>query len=324
MWHVSVFFVIAGFFLKEEKLKAPITFFKNKLRTIYFKTLCFYIPAVLLHNVFIKIGFYSTDIDYYGKIVKTFTGADLAKKIIETVLLAGREPIVGPLWFAYVLFIALIGYSIVSFVIGKFFKDNNYWIAKGLVLFALSMCSCILTNKYSITLNRFSNSISVMFLIYLGQLFNIRLKLTYNSWFAFVGSILLFLHGAILSGGIHLNNNDYKNVFHLICAGGGTAYMFLFIAKRISETYLGRIIAIIGEYSFSIMALHLLSFKLCTIILNKYDLFSTQLEYLTPGTGKNYFIALLYLLTGIFLPLIFIRSLEFAKNCVSTFFQKKQ
>ena len=55
MWHVAVFFLIGGFFIK------------GKLGSLYKLLLYFYIPVVLLHNFFIRIGWYDSLTDYGGK-----------------------------------------------------------------------------------------------------------------------------------------------------------------------------------------------------------------------------------------------------------------
>ena len=61
LWHVSVFFILAGFFIKDDRLVQPKLWFKKKFSSLYLKILYFYIPAVLLHNVLIKIGWYSLE-----------------------------------------------------------------------------------------------------------------------------------------------------------------------------------------------------------------------------------------------------------------------
>lgn len=319
MWHVPVFFVVAGFFLKEEKLQKPIDFTRHKIATLYFKLLCFYIPAVLLHNVFLRSGLYEVnDPDYFGKVMALYSTKDFVIKTLETILLAGREPIMGAMWFAYVLFMALIGYSLVSFVIGKFLKENKCWFVKGLVLFSLTFVSSVLTNMYSLTLNRCSNIFAAMFLIYLGQLLNVHLKLKYNSWLVFAAAVIMFLHESIFNGSISLNNNVYKGCFHLAVAGGAGTYMFMFCANKISSNFLGRFLAKIGEYSFSIMALQFLCFKPCTLLLNYLFDYSFPIGFLRPHVGNNYLCLLVYLAFGTLLPvclaILFEKSTSFFKG----------
>ena len=47
-WHVPVFFLIGGFFLKEEKLLHPIYFIKGKFKSLYF---FFLLIMERLHNI---------------------------------------------------------------------------------------------------------------------------------------------------------------------------------------------------------------------------------------------------------------------------------
>lgn len=68
-WHVPVFFLIGGFFLKDEKLIHPISFIKGKFKSLYLLALYIYLPATLLHNYLLKIGWYSTHVNYGGKII---------------------------------------------------------------------------------------------------------------------------------------------------------------------------------------------------------------------------------------------------------------
>lgn len=60
LWHVAVFFMVGGFFLKESQLATPIAFIKHKIKTIYKLLLAFYIPIIILHNWFIHIEWYET------------------------------------------------------------------------------------------------------------------------------------------------------------------------------------------------------------------------------------------------------------------------
>lgn len=63
-WHVPVFFLIGGFFIKEERLVQPVGFIKGKIKSLYRLLPYFYIPVVLLY---LDIGWYDTVTDYGGK-----------------------------------------------------------------------------------------------------------------------------------------------------------------------------------------------------------------------------------------------------------------
>ena len=66
-------------------------------------------PAVLLHNVLIKIG--RNSLESNDPVINTYSMKEFAKQTVLAICLGGREPIVGAMWFVYVLFMALIGIS---------------------------------------------------------------------------------------------------------------------------------------------------------------------------------------------------------------------
>lgn len=222
LWYVPVFFCIAGFFIKEERLLNPVEFITKKFKTLYLKTILFVGFAVLLHNVFLKIGLYSDQIVYGGKTMSLYSVKDIVVTLLKTIFFAGREPITGALWFAYVLFMALCGYSLLTYFLSKLVDNKQKLLAiKGLVILAITIASNILTQNFGITQNRVSNVFPAMLLIYIGQWFNVEKKMSYSSPLVAVLCFLLIAQAAIRSGGIGLNNNHFYDVFHLIVGGGG-------------------------------------------------------------------------------------------------------
>ena len=85
LWHVSIFFLVAGFFIKEEQLVQPKLWFKKKFSSLYLKILYFYIPAVFLHNVFIKMGWYS--LDSTEPVIRAYSLIDFVKQTVLAVCL---------------------------------------------------------------------------------------------------------------------------------------------------------------------------------------------------------------------------------------------
>ena len=91
IWPVPVFFMIAGFFLTNEKLIDTKSFILKKIKNLYLPTLYLYLIATLLHNIFIKINFYNTAMDYGGSFIKFYSNTDIIKNCIADIFLAGRE-----------------------------------------------------------------------------------------------------------------------------------------------------------------------------------------------------------------------------------------
>lgn len=268
LWHVAVFFLLGGFFIKEEQLLQLVFWFKKKFTSLYLKILYFYIPAVLLHNVFIHLGWYS--LDYTEPAIQTYSWIDFVKQTVLAICLGGREPIVGAMWFVYVLFMALIGLSILSWAVRKVAKDDKqYEWVRFIALLTMCIIAGIMSNKYGLTIRRFSNTFTAMLLIYLGKLMYQRLKLSFDNGYMAIACALMAFEVACMLGGVSLNGNEYKDVLQLIVAAPAVLYIIMYIGKKIEKNSVGKAIAYVGRESFYVMALHFVGFKLCSLILNK-------------------------------------------------------
>ncbi|HLP04542.1 MAG TPA: acyltransferase family protein [Paludibacter sp.] len=314
VWKVTVFFVIGGFFIKDEQLVKPFVFFRIKFKSIYKLLLYFYIAAVLLHNFFINIGFYSETVDYIGKNMVQNSWTDTLKGVLMVVLGGGREPIVGPLWFVYVLFFSLMFYSIVSFTARKLFKDDkNYDLARLLILLSATSISCILTQKYGIFIPRVMNSTSFALLIYIGNMMYQRFKLQFNNPYVLIAFLIVLYQYFVIYKVNNIAANSYNDIAYLVITTVGATYVLCFIGVKISYTRIGKILAYCGNDSFYIMALHFIGFKLGTIIFNLITKTNEPFSYLTP-TANNIGMLFYYFAWGIIFPLVFMWLFRQLKN----------
>lgn len=321
LWHVPVFFCVAVFFIKEERLIHPFEFIIKKVKTLYIKTILFVIIAVLFHNTLLNIGLYSEQLDYGGKTMFLYSTKDTIVTLLKAIFLMGREPIVGPLWFAHVLFIALCGYSLLAFFLSKILKyerNKLFWI-RGIVILTLTIFSNILSQNYGITQNRLSNVFPAMLLIYIGQWLNVEKKLKYDSSLVAFTCFLLVVQSVLRSGGIGLNNNRFYDVFHLIVGGGIMTYLLLFFIKKINVPHMKNVLAFFGNYSFAIMGLHCLCFKLCIIISNNFFHTSFNIAAFVPNIKTQYIIGIFFLVLSCCIPAV----LGFAFDVISNKVGKK-
>lgn len=271
LWHVPVFFILGGFFIKEEQLLQPWTWFKKKFLKLYLKILYFYIPAVLLHNVFINIGWYSTE--SVNPVISSYITIDFVKQTVLSILCAGREPILGAMWFVYVLFMALIGLSLISWLLNKLNKDKSKLSClRFIILLAFTIVSGIVSNKYGFTIRRFSNVFTAMLLIDIGWIMNKKWQLKYNNKYIVVICALIAFEIVCMLGGVELNGNEYKDITQLIIAAPAVLYCIMYFSKKIEHTLIGKGLAKAGFDSFYIMALHFVGFKVCTISLHTIGL----------------------------------------------------
>jgi fucose 4-O-acetylase-like acetyltransferase len=175
-WNVAVFFIVAGFFLKTEELSKPIPFIKRKLKRLYIPATIIYSIAILLHNVFVHIGWYplehlhpATGTPFYLYSVKEII-VDLIKVLLTA---ASGELVMGAMWFLYTLLYAFIGMSLVYWVICRYTKTekSRFWLMTTIVL-AVSTTSCVLSQNYNLTFSRLSTAMTAMSLIWWGHILN--------------------------------------------------------------------------------------------------------------------------------------------------------
>ena len=308
LWHVPVFFMIGGFFLSEDKLAKTGQFVKGKLLKLYLPILYIYIPAVLLHNFFFDIGFYSETVEYGGKYVTYWDLKDFAVNVLKTVFLAGREPVMGAMWFAYVLFMALCMMSILYWICDKISSktqptsENKSIKLFAILLLAGSVAGSILTNVFGFTIPRCNNVFTAAWLIFVGMLLRQKLNFKFDNTFVFVVALILFYSFAVLRGKVSLNHNDFDDIASLTLSTVSALYVICYISRKLK----GRIataLSWVGRDSFWIMGLHFLSFKGLAVLLNCFG-FEHNPALLTPDCGGNLLLLFYYLAGGVLLPLI--------------------
>lgn len=302
--HVNVFFVVGGFFTKEEKLLTPVAYIQRKYHTLYRKLLFFYIPAVLLHNVLFDIGFYDAVTEYGGKNIATYGFFDYIKNIVLAALFSGREPILGAMWFVYALFMAHCGFSILSWTLRKLVKDNvRYEWVRCLSFFLLCVLAMQLNNIWGIYIPRCNASLYAVWLLYLGYQMRSRFNMQFkNVWLLTLSLIIVYCFTIEAEMGLS-NLLDDAALFTVITLAA--TYVTCYVARILDNRWIGRAIAYCGRNSFYIMALHLFSFKLGTLLLSSVDIERSLVAEKAPADG-SFLLFCFYLFMGVGFPLLFI------------------
>lgn len=308
-WSILVFYLIAGFFLSEAKLLSPFKFIIGKAKRLYLKLLAYYIPAVLLHNVLILLGLYAVGSWYGGKEMHFYGTGDFLRNIVLTIFFAGREPIVGALWFIYVLFLSLSVLSLISWVLRKIIKDSGLyeWI-RLFVLFFLCIGSTEAANVLGIYIPRFSNTLTAMWLIYCGYKLRSLFKVEFtNPWLALVSLLILWQSASLGPGFGAIGGLAHADAVSLTVSSVAALYLTCFIAHLVESRFLGNILSQIGECSFHIMALHLLAFKAGTLLLRASGILNPDLSSLLAPAQGSLLLFIYYAVLGVGLPVLLVK-----------------
>lgn len=306
LWHVPVFFMIAGFFIRDDKLLCSRQFIVNKLLSLYLPAVALYSIVILFHNSFIDWGWYGIDVDYGGKHVQYLDLMGYVKALVLTLLCGGREPILGAMWFVFVLLFALCGLSVVTYIAqmlqrGRFTMERLRFAA----LLTMALISFIATKYYGIMIPRFSNVFSAMWLIYIGMWVKRGVQFS-NGKIATGALIIVFSACYFLDpSGFSLNVNRFDGIVSLTFISVAALYSVCYLSRIIETTTIGKALKVVGRESFSVMAFHFVGFKLCSMLVSRY--MDVAMTSLVAKCDDSVVLFVLYMSFGVGVPIVLVK-----------------
>lgn len=302
LWHVPVFLMIGGFFLKDEELVEPKSFIKKKFKTLYVKLLVYYAVFILLHNLFFKIGFFSTDALYTGKHIYPLSSLSDVLKQVGWAFLAAREPFLGAMWFVNLLFLGLCILSILSWGINRLCKREHYESKRALAVFFVGFISFLFSHQLGVSITRITPSLCATLLIYIGFVANKKVRLKFDNKYVYILSIFILIDIVLTwKKDVSMASDTYLDLMFLIVGTFCSLYALCYIAKKIETLRFGKLMALFGKESYNIMALHLLGFKIATGILMLAGIHKPLDELYSPAS--NIAELTLYVICAVFFSL---------------------
>ena len=293
-YHLAVFFFVAGYFFKTKSLTNFKSYALKKVKRLYIPFITYGLVFLLLHNILCDLYIYDGKLDE-SEIV--LGGLKLILRLVSS------ESLLGAMWFCPALLIV----SLLSFFL---FWISNRFNLSNFYLFALAFfigwvgCSCHIKSPYCIW-----QSLQISAIFYSGYAFR-----HYQYIFSCQQKKLLFLFVSIIFIYVmtklelyahlqpaNINNENGLIILLISCIGSIGMYC---LASLLNETKAGRGISVCGNYSFSIMALHFLSFKSINAIqclIYGYDLTMIS-SFPCLRLDNGWWVV--YLLTGLVLPIL--------------------
>lgn len=305
-WNVPVFFIIAGFFLKMDSLERPTVFVLGKMKRLYLPATVIYALNVLLHNFYVYIGWYPLGCVHpaTGKPYELYDIKQLVIGLLKVFAAGGSgELTMGAMWFLYTLLYAFIGLVIIYAFISILTKDNSrrfHWMT--IMSIFLAAISCVLSQKYNITISRFSTALTAMFLIWWGMIINKKWQWKYDQEWVFIIAIIIFVHCVLVhKGRMVLANNCYQDLPMLIVGSTAAIYIWGFIGRKIENNLIGKFLALMGREFLYLMAFHIIGFFICNSIMVRLGFFSVNdaKGLYTFDMGNNGCFLLAYVISGV-------------------------
>lgn len=293
LFHVPLFFIVSGaLFKRTESVWSDLY---KKWKRLYLPNLKYGILFLLLHNMFVSWGIYTSDSFYVL--------SDFLKSGIK-ILCFGNEQLGGAMWFLRTLFFAYCLYLVYSC-----FKCKSLKV----VFFLLVVCAgwCMVCKEFLFQLRTFITIPCLIFpfiLIGGGKICLLLDRILERS--KYFPIIFLLLSGLIL---LLLSRCTSVDLAYLKLPNPLLYYMVVLVGllfvlscnRIILGSWLQRVVIYVGKHSVPVLALHFLAFKLVTLCLNNYGGFDLKLsDFPMPLLPDKVFLPLLYTLTGIGLPLL--------------------
>lgn len=264
-YHLALFVFVSGLQWKHVQYEGkPFALVRNRLRTMWRP--CFFYMSffTLTHNLCIAAGL------LYG--AQTFTLKDMAVRMLYNVLLMGEEPLGGALWFVPVLLILQVIFAFVQWFAMKI--SEKYKLLLTMILsVGIGMLGVFChVKKFEIIL-QIHTSLLLLPVFAVGVLlsyFKLDIRKLFR-WFWAIPCLMALRYLVFVKGNmIELSVEEIGSVgcFYPITFLGvycmGALAVLINRKKSISKQF-----EKIGRYSFDIMALHILVFKIIDVFIGK-------------------------------------------------------
>jgi len=300
MFHMPLFFCMAGYCFKEKYLDNIWKFCVRKMRGIYWPFVKWSLFFLALHNVFFNFNIYSDTFGFRGVVSHPYVWSEFAEHTIQIVTsMNGYEQLLGGYWFMKSLLVA----SLIGFFTIKWVKEP---INGGGILLILTLFLYAIEFRIPYWDISAGHIFAAVFFVW-GYAYR-KHQLTWHqcSWHIPL-IILLLIPATVYWHGGFLNMDAMRSLPYCFTALAGSLMVFSvswFIAQ--TNGSIKSLLVFIGDHILDILTWHFLAFKLVSLLLvHLYNLPEKQLsefpviEYLSQ---QGWWI--MYLAVGVALPII--------------------
>ena len=263
LFHMELFFFVSGWFFSVEKYGAdPLAWFSKRLATTWPRYMVYGILIALFHNAFFRHGCLPAGSAPYA-------ARDFVRAILSTAVFQNEETLAGPMWFiplwlaAGLLFASVIALSrkkatvavaltVLLAALGIYCEAADvhtpFYLDKALLVVPFYLFGLLL-RQHCPDFRKYLK-IPVAIVLYILSIFLLRMVNRHAIFFD-------------LSAG-----QTYGLLFYPVVAVGivHTLCLSEFISK---SRVLSQVCALLGKYSFDIMAMHMVLFKVLAVLLRK-------------------------------------------------------
>jgi len=305
LFHIPIFFFVAGYFFKDEYIEKPVLFLRKKLVRLYVPWLVYGMVFLLLHNLFLKYQIIAYDF-HAQKVIEPYTIHDLLKKALGVLtFFRWKEPLLAPLWFLFGLFSGLCFFFVVTWFSKRFFASKLERCRA--IIIGSCMVIGFVGNGYHWHFTIFFGPMINAGFIYLGKLYRLyQDKIKISPWMAIVCLVALLV-GTAFKYRVNVGGMHFGNPFIFLTLSIAGCYLVLVVSNMINARtkYIKGLFDFIGQYTFTIMALQYLAFKLVALLqiwISDYPIRYLAYYPVIPKNTHYWWVA--YTVVGVTVPLL--------------------
>lgn len=313
IFHMPLFFFCSGYFFKEiSKNSNLLVFFRKRIYGLYIPYVKWSVVFLLLHNILFQVHInpicYSLDdFIYHG---------------IRILAMTENETLLRPFWFLKTLLLVSVLTSFFCFVLGRLYKNAHieffllFFLIFTHLLKYMNVSMPIIGDVSVITLG------SVYFLS--GYVYKKRVEFfVHPNIYIYMLFFVITLIGSIyFNGTLDIRYTTVANTFFyyvLSIIGIFMVFVGSFLLNVHLPFLIKTVLYYIGNHTMPILALHLLSFKIVNYAkVLIYDLSIDKVSDHTIIHEYNSFFWIIYVLLGVFLPIVLYYSYKKSISFFST------
>lgn len=266
LFHLAVFYFSAGYFFKDRYVHEKGLFIWKRIKGLWFPFWGYGLAFLLLHNVFYRLHLYPASDHLY-------MAPDYLKGVARLFIGEAGNWLLTPLWFVRSLFVASVVFFAILAVCKRVFKNKRAVyceVAAGVCALALAAAVQsdwldrlpISVPLVKLTLQR---DFAIVPVLFIGRWFRMCQAKVPLSGLCWAAALVLLLACQWAGVRVEISAGEYPPLWLFFAISALGCYFVYLTAHYLHRFSFYGLVAYAGRYSFAVMALHLLFFKLVSL-----------------------------------------------------------
>lgn len=300
MFHMPLFFILAGYCFKIKHLSNFGLFIHRRINGLYIPFVKYGLLFLLLHNLFYQLNIYNGLYGYNGNTSYIYDIKEMAFHAILNILFIESEGLLGGYWFLPQLFIA----SILGWIVIKLFQKRK--IVGLLSIFFLS----VVFNWYGLYVPYTPISWLSIFataFFFMGYILKeYYISLQNKSVFYWGGALLMLI--IVLPGSFFWPTGmtrctPFEQIPYFFSGIAGSLTVIIFSSWMIRfKNIMSTALIFIGNRTLEILTWHFLSFKIVSLIVIRFEHLTIEKLAMFPTIKGSESYWLIYTIVGLTVP----------------------